>query len=99
MSILGINDLVTPFFLVFLRDGLERLESKFDGNSDIIPTDGIEVETLPLELRNSIEADSFWCLTVVLDGIQDNYTFAQPGIQVNDAKIRDHPRQKKSCFL
>ena len=60
-----------------------RLESKFDGNSDIIPTDGIEVETLPLELRNSIEADSFWCLTVVLDGIQDNYTFAQPGIQVN----------------
>ena len=89
---IGINDLVTPFFLVFLRDGLERLESKFDGNSDIIPTDGIEVETLPLELRNSIEADSFWCLTVVLDGIQDNYTFAQPGIQVNDAQIKDHPR-------
>ena len=91
-SILGINDLVTPFFLVILRDGLECLASKFDGNSDIIPTDGIEVETLPLELRNSIEADSFWCLTVVLDGIQDNYTFAQPGIQVNDAKIKDHPR-------
>ena len=78
---------------MFLRDGLERLESKFDGNSDIIPTDGIEVETLPLELRNSIEADSFWCLTVVLDGIQDNYTFAQPGIQVNDAKIKDHPNE------
>ena len=74
--------MVTPFFLVFLRDGLDQLESKFDGNSDIIPTDGIQVETLPLELRNSIEADSFWCLTVVLDGIQDNYTFAQPGIQV-----------------
>jgi len=85
----GINDLVTPFFLVFLRDGLERLESKFDGNSDIIPTDGIEVETLPLELRNSIEADSFWCLTVVLDGIQDNYTFAQPGIQVKVKQLED----------
>ena len=79
----GINDLVTPFFLVFLRDGLEQSESKFDRNSDIIPTDGIQVETLPLDLRNSIEADSFWCLTVVLDGIQDNYTFAQPGIQVS----------------
>jgi len=85
----GINDLVTPFFLVFLRDGLDQLESKFDGNSDIIPTDGIQVETLPLELRNSIEADSFWCLTVVLDGIQDNYTFAQPGIQVKVKQLED----------
>ena len=46
-SILGINDLVTPVFLVFLRDSPERLESKFDGNSDIIPTDGIKVENLP----------------------------------------------------
>jgi len=81
--------LVTPFFLVFLRDGLDHLESKFDGNSDIIPTDGIQVETLPLELRNSIEADSFWCLTVVLDGIQDNYTFAQPGIQVKVKQLED----------
>ena len=76
----GINDLVTPFFLVFLRDGLEQSESKFDRNSDIIPTDGIQVETLPLDLRNSIEADSFWCLTVVLDGIQDIYTFEQQQI-------------------
>ena len=46
-SILGINDLVTPVFLVFLRDSPERLESKFDGNSDIIPTDRIKVENLP----------------------------------------------------
>ena len=46
-SILGLNDLVTPFFLVFLRDGIERLESKLDGNFDIIPTDRIEVENLP----------------------------------------------------
>lgn len=70
----GINDLVTPFFLVFLQDGLE------DFSGDRVPTD-IEVDKLPLELRNSVEADSYWCLTVVLDGIQDNYTFAQPGIQ------------------
>uniref|UniRef100_A0A4W5LCS4 Rab-GAP TBC domain-containing protein n=1 Tax=Hucho hucho TaxID=62062 RepID=A0A4W5LCS4_9TELE len=33
-----------------------------------------------LTLRN-IEADSFWCMSKLLDGIQDNYTFAQPGIQ------------------
>ena len=28
-----------------------------------------------------MEADSFGCLTKLLDGIQDHYTFAQPGIQ------------------
>ena len=81
----GINDLVTPFFLVFLRDGLPALHNE---KESIVPTD-IEVETLPLELRNSIEADSFWCLSVVLDGIQDNYTFAQPGIQVKVKQLED----------
>lgn len=28
-----------------------------------------------------IEADCFWCLSKLLDGIQDHYTYAQPGIQ------------------
>jgi hypothetical protein len=25
--------------------------------------------------------DAYWCLSRFLDGIQNNYTFAQPGIQ------------------
>lgn len=29
----------------------------------------------------AIEADSFWCLSKLLDGIQDNYISQQPGIQ------------------
>lgn len=36
---------------------------------------------LPLHALSAIEADSFWCLSRLLDGIQDNYIFAQPGIQ------------------
>lgn len=28
-----------------------------------------------------VEADSFWATSYLLEGIQDNYTFAQPGIQ------------------
>ena len=40
-------------------------------------------------VRRNIEADSFWCMTKVLDGIQDNYTFAQPGIQVNRDQMRE----------
>ena len=32
------------FFMVFLQSGLELLESKFDGKSYIITTDGTQVE-------------------------------------------------------
>lgn len=65
----GINDLVTPFFVVFLSEFvMENMEN-------------FEVASLPLDSQRNIEADSFWCMSKLLDGIQDNYTFAQPGIQ------------------
>lgn len=38
-------------------------------------------DQLPQEILKAIEADAFWCLTRLLDGIQDNYISAQPGIQ------------------
>ncbi|XP_057685967.1 TBC1 domain family member 22B isoform X1 [Corythoichthys intestinalis] len=65
----GINDLVTPFFVVFLSEFvMEDMEN-------------FEVAALSLDIQRNIEADSFWCMSKLLDGIQDNYTFAQPGIQ------------------
>ncbi|XP_063811083.1 TBC1 domain family member 22B isoform X2 [Pseudophryne corroboree] len=67
----GINDLVTPFFVVFLTEHVEDDVENFDVSS-----------LCPDTLRN-IEADSFWSISKLLDGIQDNYTFAQPGIQKN----------------
>lgn len=74
----GINDLVTPFFVVFLEEYIpdDQLFENFI------------IDTLPEEHRNIIEADSFWCLSKFLDGIQDNYVFAQLGIQqkVNQLK-------------
>ncbi|XP_061114006.1 TBC1 domain family member 22B isoform X1 [Conger conger] len=66
----GINDLVTPFFVVFLSEFVEEDVENF------------EMAALPLETQRNIEADSFWCMSKLLDGIQDNYTFAQPGIQI-----------------
>ena len=71
----GINDLVTPFLMVFLQDFVEK----------DVTRNSFTFEDLDEVVRNNIEADSFWCMTKVLDGIQDNYTFAQPGIQI---KIR-----------
>ncbi len=36
---------------------------------------------LPDTVRTAVEADTFWCLSRLLDGIQDNYIAGQPGIQ------------------
>ncbi|VDP07550.1 unnamed protein product [Soboliphyme baturini] len=71
----GINDLVTPFFIVFLS---ER------NGEDIADLDLLSMSD---EERNVIEADSYWCVSALLDTIQDNYTFAQPGIQKKVTKL------------
>uniref|UniRef100_A0A4W5LCY1 Rab-GAP TBC domain-containing protein n=1 Tax=Hucho hucho TaxID=62062 RepID=A0A4W5LCY1_9TELE len=65
----GINDLVTPFFVVYVFEYIKEEVENFD------------VSSLQEETLRNIEADSFWCMSKLLDGIQDNYTFAQPGIQ------------------
>lgn len=75
----GINDLVTPFFVIFLQEVLP------DSNEDL---NKLDMSTVPKDLRDIVEADSFWCLSKFLDSIQDNYIFAQLGIQnkVNQLK-------------
>lgn len=74
------NDLVTPFFLVFLQEAVP-----IQAWQDL---ENYDVASLSKEQRDIIEADSFWCLSKFLDGIQDNYIFAQLGIQhkVNQLK-------------
>ncbi|XP_064453618.1 TBC1 domain family member 22B isoform X2 [Mirounga angustirostris] len=113
----GINDLVTPFFVVFLSEYVDRgllprtgwsscghsrkwrcppvllarpwrvgwrsLWVRLSvvvgvGEEDV---ENFDVTNLSQDMLRSIEADSFWCMSKLLDGIQDNYTFAQPGIQ------------------
>ncbi|KAN0111322.1 RabGAP/TBC [Russula decolorans] len=65
----GINDLATPFFEVFLSAYVDADPEEIDPS------------VLPPAVLNAVEADSFWCLSRLLDGIQDNYITAQPGIQ------------------
>ncbi|XP_021038986.1 TBC1 domain family member 22A isoform X4 [Mus caroli] len=67
----GINDLVTPFFVVFICE--------YTDQEDV---DKVDVSSVPAEVLRNIEADTYWCMSKLLDGIQDNYTFAQPGIQM-----------------
>ncbi|KZF20090.1 RabGAP/TBC [Xylona heveae TC161] len=75
----GINDLVTPFWQVFLGSYITE--------GDI--ESGMDPGQLPRSVLDAVEADSFWCLTKLLDGIQDNYIFAQPGIQRQVGALRD----------
>ncbi|KAJ8445251.1 hypothetical protein Cgig2_024457 [Carnegiea gigantea] len=77
----GINDLVTPFLVVFLS---EHLEGSIDS-------------WLALNISNekiaNVEADCYWCLSKLLDGMQDHYTFAQPGIQRLVFKLKELVRR------
>lgn len=75
----GINDLLTPFFAVFLTE-------YSDINLDI---QNIEIENLPAENLRQLEADCYWCMTKLLERIQENYVFSQPGIQKNVQSLED----------
>ncbi|KPI99011.1 PREDICTED: TBC1 domain family member 22B [Papilio xuthus] len=74
----GINDLVTPFFMVFLQEAAPGKE-----------LDNFPLDELTQEQRDIIEADSFWCLSKFLDSIQDNYIFAQLGIQYKVNQLKE----------
>lgn len=55
----------------------ERLKlTCLDGDPELF-----DVAHLPVDALAAIEADTFWCLSKLLDGIQDNYISQQPGIQ------------------
>ncbi|KAL9614814.1 MAG: hypothetical protein Q9167_000724 [Letrouitia subvulpina] len=75
----GINDLVTPFWQVFL--GSYIIDSNIES--------GMDPGQLPKPVIDAVEADSFWCLTKLLDGIQENYIFAQPGIVRQVGALKD----------
>ncbi|XP_022145849.1 TBC1 domain family member 22B isoform X1 [Momordica charantia] len=77
----GINDLATPFLVVFLSEYLEGGVEKWS-ISDLSP-----------EKITNIEADCYWCLSKLLDGMQDHYTFAQPGIQRLVFKLKELVRR------
>lgn len=64
----GINDLSTPFLVVFLSTFVDDITA-------------CNLAELPPGIMQVVEADTYWCLTKLLDGIQDHYTGHQPGIQ------------------
>lgn len=77
----GINDLVTPFIVVFLSEHLE-------GSVDTWSMADLSPETI-----SNVEADCYWCLSKLVDSMHDHYTFAQPGIQRLVFKLKELVRR------
>ncbi|XP_048435808.1 GTPase-activating protein GYP1 isoform X2 [Pyrus x bretschneideri] len=77
----GINDLATPFLVVFLSEYLEG------------SVDNWSISDLSPDKISYVEADCYWCLSKLLDGMQDHYTFAQPGIQRLVFKLKELVRR------
>lgn len=71
----GINDLATPFYAVFLSPWVSI------GDRDLTH--------VPPSALLDVEADVYWCLTRLLDGIQDHFTPSQPGIQRMIYRLRE----------
>jgi hypothetical protein len=65
----GMNDLITPFLSVFLTEHI----SNIDTNTLEVPPDF--EKNFTEEVQNTVEADTFWGLSKILDGILDNFTF------------------------
>jgi hypothetical protein len=76
----GINDLAVPFVLVFLSS-ITGQDAVGGGDEEKSSSLCALAEALTEDQLLALEADCFWCLSKLLDGIQDHYTFAQPGIQ------------------
>jgi hypothetical protein len=81
----GINDLATPLVAVFLAD---NLDSSTSVPPDVV-LDGHVMNILSDEKLDQVEADVYWCLTNLLNGIQDHYTADQPGVQRMVARLEE----------
>jgi len=79
----GINDLITPIILVFLSEHT----TVFGPNGLLLGN--IDIDSVSDAALANVEADAFWCLSKLLDGIQDNYTNDQPGIVRALDKLHD----------
>lgn len=67
----GMNDIITPFYIVFFADTI----------GDIKSTVSYDINKLDEKIILGVESDTYWCFSKLIDGIQDHYTFDQSGIQ------------------
>lgn len=69
----GMNDILLPFFFTFTCHYYPNL------SPDVV-SQKTELNEINNEQLKEIEADSFWCFSKLMDGIQDVFTKDQPGL-------------------
>lgn len=96
----GINDLVIPFFQVFLSAYISKFATSLTVPASTGPDtrtitredrdpESFDVSLLPEHALSAIEADCFWCLEKMLSGIPDYYIHGQPGIMRSVKKMTE----------
>lgn len=87
----GINDLVTPLYQVFIDELMPAatLDDEIDAGAASGQTPAAMTIRISEDLLRNVEADVFWCFSLLLDGIQDNYTFSQSGISRQLQRMRE----------
>lgn len=70
----------------------EDLDELYEEIGDIDPQKLMEINKQFQEDMLNAEADTFWCLSKLIDDIQDNYTDLQPGVHkiINKMKALIH---------
>ena len=84
----GINDLITPFVYIFLDEYLQENYNGMSLENFNISRQIIKEKLTEKDLLN-IEADSYWCLDYLIEGLQLNYTDNQPGIYHMVSQLED----------
>lgn len=79
----GINDLAAPLIIVFLTEYIPELN-----HNNIYEIQEKDLEELDMEQLVCCEADVFWCLSKLVDDVQDNYTDLQPGVHKIICKMK-----------
>jgi hypothetical protein len=79
----GINDLATPLISVFISGYFPNRDVEEEVLSGEVMLDVTDV------ILEEVEADTYWCLTNLLAGIQDHYTSDQPGMQRMVMRLED----------
>lgn len=108
----GINDLITPFVYIFLDEYLREECNLMMIHNGCHITEECQslISKMDKKALIAIEADSYWCLDHLIEGLQLNYTDNQPGIQkmnlqlvsvierVNN-KLYAHLKEQKIVFI
>jgi hypothetical protein len=81
----GINDITAPFVAAFLSDHIPDI----DPITFETPENFLEILEKNKDILHEVEADTYWCLTKMVEPIIENYTTSQPLVTKSLSRIEE----------